>query len=66
MNYKVIKATTPEHLELLVRECLTLGWMPVGGIATDPARALYYQALVIVGEVYIGDVDSDADTEDYI
>ena len=65
MNYKIIKAMHPDHLEILVRDYLNLGWMPVGGIVADHHQQVYYQTLVTVDEGYVEQIDCDADTEDY-
>lgn len=44
MAYMVLEGTTREALELAVREALSMGWQPLGGIAI--ANGVFYQAMI--------------------
>lgn len=42
--YKVLEATTRQALEEAMREALSQGWQPLGGLAI--ANGVFYQAIV--------------------
>ena len=42
--YKVLEATTRQALEEAVREALSQGWQPLGGL--EISNGIFYQAIV--------------------
>jgi hypothetical protein len=44
MAYMVLESTTKQALEEAVREALSQGWQPLGGVCI--AEGIYYQAMI--------------------
>jgi hypothetical protein len=42
--YQILEGTTKEQLEALVKDAISKGWQPLGGVAV--AGNIFYQAMV--------------------
>jgi hypothetical protein len=49
-NYKILRESDPHYLELLVKDFLLEGWVPVGGLVYSPPGD-YLQAVALPEEL---------------